>query len=188
VARTRWRVVLSRLILIYVIVELAVAATLASTIGLGWTLMVLLAALLLGWGLFAPIAGVQLIRQIGQLRSGLTEPRSALSDGAMVSLATALVLLPGLVTSVLGLLLLVPPVRSAAAPALAAIAMRGVGRRVRLIADTSAAVFGRESQPNGTHRDYIDGEVLNVTDVTDVDASALPGDAVREDPPEPGRT
>ena len=71
------------------------------------------------------MAGSQLMRQLGQLRSGLTEPRSALSDGALVSLAIGLVLVPGLVTTALGLLLLVPPIRAVAGPGLTAIAVRG---------------------------------------------------------------
>src|ERR1700752_4106092 len=133
---------LGRLLLIYAVVELAVVIALVSTIGLGWTVLVLLATFLLGWGLLAPMVGSHLIRKIGQLRSGLTEPRSAVSDGALVSLATVLVLVPGLVTTALGLLLLVPPIRSVAGPGLAAIGMRGLRRRVPLITDTTA--FGAD--------------------------------------------
>ena len=65
-----------RLLLVYALVELAVIFALVSTIGWGWTLLVLLATFLLGWGLLAPMAGSRLIRQLGQLRSGLTEPRA----------------------------------------------------------------------------------------------------------------
>ncbi|MGA7053226.1 MAG: FxsA family protein, partial [Mycobacterium sp.] len=97
-----------RLLLVYAVVELAVIIALVSTIGWGWTLLALLATFILGWGLFAPMAGSRLIRQLARLRSGLDEPRSALSDGAMVTLATILVLVPGLVTTALGMLLLVP--------------------------------------------------------------------------------
>ena len=55
--RRRWRHVLRRLLLVYALVELAVIFTLVSTIGWGWTLLVLLATFLLGWGLLAPMAG-----------------------------------------------------------------------------------------------------------------------------------
>lgn len=64
----------ARLLLLYAVVELAVTFALVSTIGWGWTLLVLLATFLLGWGVVAPMAGSQLLRRIGQLRSGLTEP------------------------------------------------------------------------------------------------------------------
>ena len=83
----------SRLLLIYALVELAVIFALVSTIGWGWTLLALLATFLLGWGIVAPMAGSRLIRRIGQLRSGLAEQRAAAGDGALVSLAALLVLL-----------------------------------------------------------------------------------------------
>ncbi len=155
---------LSRLLLIYAVVELAVLFALVSTIGWGWTLLVLLATFLLGWGLLAPMAGSQLIRHVGQLRSGLKEPRSALSDGALVTLATALVLVPGLVTTAFGILLLVPPIRAVAGPGLAAITMRGLQRRVPLITDATVFTTAARRDYSGDRRDYIDGEVIDVVD------------------------
>jgi len=123
-----------RLLLVYAVVELAVVIALVSTIGWGWTLA-LLATFVLGWGLLVPMAGSHLIHQLEQLRSGLKEPRRALSDGAMVTLATVLVLVPGLVTTTVGMLLLVPPIRTVTGPVLAATALRGLQRRVPLITD-----------------------------------------------------
>lgn len=102
----------SRLLLSYAVVELAVVFALAATIGFGWTLLVLLATFVLGFGLLAPLGGWQLGRRLLWLRSGLAEPRSALSDGALVTVASVLVLVPGLVTTTMGLLLLVPPIRT----------------------------------------------------------------------------
>lgn len=162
-----------RLLLVYAIVELAAIVALVSTIGWGWTLLALVATFVLGVLVWAPMAGVQLGTQLVQLRTGLKEPRSALGDGAMVALASVLVLVPGLVTTTLGLLLLAPPIRKLARPALTAIALRGFEKRVPLIADPglfgpaaySTTSGGRESG------DYIDGEVI---DVRDVEPPALP--------------
>ena len=101
----------SRLFLLYVVAELAVVVTLASTIGLGWTLLLLLAAFAGG----VALAGSQLKLQLNRLRSGLTAERSKLAaDGTAVALGTLLVVMPGLLTSVAGLLLLLPPTRVAA--------------------------------------------------------------------------
>jgi UPF0716 family protein affecting phage T7 exclusion len=154
---------MSRLFLIYAVVELAAVIALVSSVGWGWTLLALLATFVIGWVVLAPMAGSQLIRQIGQLRSGLAEPRNVAGDGALVTLAIALVLVPGLVTTVLGLLLLVPPVRRVAGAGL----MRALRRRVPLIAE--ATLFGAETDG----RDYIDGEVV---DVRDFRAPALPSE------------
>src|SRR6202040_1140834 len=109
------------------------------------TLLVLLATFLLGWGLLPPMAGSRLIRQLGQLRSGLTEPR-AVSDGALVTLAIALVLVPGVVTTALGLLPRVPQIRSLAGPGLAAIGVRSL-RRVPVVTYTTAFTDFRRGYP-----------------------------------------
>jgi UPF0716 protein FxsA len=174
----------SRLLLIYAVVELAVIFVLVSTIGWGWTLLALLATFLLGWGLLAPMAWTHLMRQIKQSRSGLSEPPwghrplagDRVSAGALVTLAGVLVLIPGLATTVLGLLLLVPPIRSLVGPGLTAIGVRGLRRRMPLITDTT--LFGAESRRGypDDGRDYIDGEVV---DVRDVKSPVLPDESMR---------
>ncbi|OCB19841.1 membrane protein FxsA [Mycobacterium malmoense] len=163
---------LSRLFLVYAAVELAAVIALVSTVGWGWTLLALAGAFLLGWVVVVPAMGSHLVRQIGHLRSGLAEPRTAVRDGTLVTLAAALVLVPGLVTTALGLLLLVRPVRSAVGPGLAAIAMRGLRRRMPLLADTT--LFA--PRPGPAADDYIDGEVV---DVRDFRPPALPDEPVR---------
>jgi UPF0716 protein FxsA len=157
----------SRVFLVYVIAELAVVVALASTIGLGWTLLLLLAAFAAGLAL----AGSQLKHQLTRLRSGLNadQPRLA-ADGMAVALGTLLVVVPGLVTSAAGLLLLLPPTRAAARPVLGAMALRGIGRRFPLITVATVGADRFDRRP-----DYIDGEVIDVEDVTEfVDPPALP--------------
>ena len=165
---------MSRLFLVYALVELAVLVALASTIGLGWTLLLLLAAFVAGLAL----AGSQLKRQLGRLRSGLTTPQSQLAtDGAMVALGSVLVVVPGLVTTAAGVLLLLPATRAVARPLLTAMAVRGIGRRAPLITVTTVGAYRYASAPR-PRPDYIDGEVIDVTDVadfTEVDPPALPG-------------
>jgi UPF0716 protein FxsA len=146
----------SRLFLAYVVIELAAVVALASTIGIGWTLLILLATFLAG----IAIAGSQVKRYLARLRSP-----DALTDGALVALGAVLVLVPGLVSTVAGLLLLLPPTRALARPLVVAIAARGVGRPL-IILTTLADAQSRAAQP-----DVIDGEVI---DVTDVEPPALP--------------
>jgi UPF0716 protein FxsA len=155
----------SRLFLVYVIAELAVVVALASTIGLGWTLLLLLAAFAAGLAL----AGSQLKLQLTRLRSGLSadQPRLA-ADTMAVASGTLLMVVPGLLTSAGGLLLLLPPTRAAARPLLGAMAVRGIGRRFPLI---TVATVGADRFDHPPRPDYIDGEVINVTEV---DPPALP--------------
>ncbi len=156
-----------RLFLIYLVVELAVVVALVSTIGFGWTVLALIGTSVLGFVL----AGSQVKRHIQRLRSGLTTPQGAVTDSAMVALGTVLVFVPGLVTTVAGLLLLTPPTRAVARPLLTAMAVR----RMPLITVATAAAGSRQGAGRA---DYIDGEVIDVvdidSDVVDVERRALP--------------
>jgi UPF0716 protein FxsA len=153
-----------RLFLVYALVELAVVVSLASTIGFGWTVLLLVGTFALGLAL----AGSQVKRQIQRLQSGLAAPRGALSDGVLVALGTILTVVPGLVTSAVGLLLLLPPTRALARPAVAALAARGLFRMPLVVAASgtgTGAAAGAGAPPFRPGRgDYIDGEVLDVTE------------------------
>jgi UPF0716 protein FxsA len=145
-----------RLLLIYLVVELAVVVALVSTIGFGWTVLALLGVSVLGFVL----AGSQVKRHLGRLRSGFATPQGAVTDSALVAMGTVLVFVPGLVTTAVGLLLLLPPTRAAARPVLTAMA----ARRMPLITVAAATAANRSSRGRG---DYIDGEVIDVVDVAD---------------------
>ncbi len=140
-----------RLFVLYVVIELAVVVALTSTIGLGWTVLLLLGAFLVGMAL----AGSQVRRHIRRLRSGLdaTTVQGAAADSVLVALGTVLVAIPGLASSVIGALLLLPPSRAAARPLVKAMA----ARRMPLITVAGTAGY---TAPRG---DYIDGEVIDVT-------------------------
>ncbi len=154
-----------RLFLIYLVVELAVVVALVSTIGFGWTVLALLGTSVAGFLL----AGSQVKRHVQRLRAGLTTPQGAVTDSAMVALGTVLVFVPGVVTTIAGLLLLTPPTRALARPVLAAV----VARRMPLITVASAAAGAR---PGAGRGEYIDGEVIDVVDVdgVTVERPALP--------------
>jgi UPF0716 protein FxsA len=139
-----------RLFLLYVVIELAVIVALASTIGFGWTVLLLLSAFVVGMAL----AGSQVKRHIRRLRSGLNAAtvQGAAADSVLVALGTVLVAIPGLASSVVGALLLLPPTRAVARPLVTALA----ARRMPLITVAPAAGY---TAPRG---DYIDGEVVDV--------------------------
>ena len=142
----RWDHMVSRWFLVYAVVELAAVVALVWSIGLGWTILLLLAAFTAGIAL----AGSQVRRQVRRLRDGFDTPQGALTDSALIALGTVLVVIPGIVTTGFGLLLLLPPTRVVARPVAAAFAAK------RIVAPG---------------RDYIDGEVI---DVVDLEQPALP--------------
>ncbi|MGV0627248.1 FxsA family protein [Mycolicibacter minnesotensis] len=148
-----------RVFVLYVLVEVAAVAALVWGIGFGWTTLLLLASFLAS----LMLAGGQIKRQFHRLRSAAD--RGVLADSGLVALGTALVVVPGPVTTLAGLLLLAPPTRSAARPLVAAAAVGALGRRTPLVA--AATVGGRwyTSRRDAGRRDgYIDGEFVDVTD------------------------
>ena len=153
-----------RLFLVYAVVELAVLVALASTIGFGWTVLLVAGTFLVGLAL----AGSQVRRHIRRLQSGMTvtNAHGAVTDSVLVALGTVLVVIPGLASSVLGALLLLPPTRAAARPLVTAIAARRASLIVGVGTVGSAAAGARSGySPRPGTGDYIDGEVIEVIDV-----------------------
>ncbi len=96
--------------LIWPLIEIALFVTVGSALGLGLTLLVVLGTGVLG---MAILRG-QGLQTAGRLRQGMASLRSPLAvagSDALRMLAGVLLVLPGFVTDVLGLLLLVPAVR-----------------------------------------------------------------------------
>jgi UPF0716 protein FxsA len=149
-----------RLFLIYAVVELAVIVALTSTIGFGWTVLALLGTFVVGLAL----AGSQVKRHIRRLQSGLTAAtvQGAATDSVLVALGTVLVVIPGLASSVVGALLLLPPTRAAARPLVTAMAARRMPLVAAAPGPSAAAGWGYDARGRG---DYIDGEVIDVVDV-----------------------
>ena len=148
-----------RLFLLYTVIELAVIVALVSTIGFGWTVLLLLGTFVVGIAL----AGSQVKRHFRRLRSGLNPAsvQGAAADSLLVALGTVLVVIPGLASSVVGALLLLPPTRAAARPLVTAMA----ARRMPLITVAGATGYTGHTGYTAPPGDYIDGEVIDVTDI-----------------------
>jgi UPF0716 protein FxsA len=151
---------------LYVVVELAAAAALFSAVGPGWALVVLLATFLLG----LVLVGSQFRRQVAALRTARGNPEGAVADGLLVGLGGALMLIPGLVSSALGALMLLPPTRSAVRPVATAMLTRGVTRRMGAL--NLGSVY-----PGPARGGYIDGEVV---DGEVVDGAVVPDGGAAE--------
>jgi UPF0716 protein FxsA len=107
------------------LVEIGLFVTLGAQLGLWLTL---------AWVVLTGVLGVLLLRGLalsgGQrlrdgLQEGMQDPLSPIAHKALMGVAAVLLILPGFFTDALGLLLLLPPVRSLIIKALAG-RMRGV--------------------------------------------------------------
>lgn len=180
--------VLVALFIIVPFVELAVFVQVADSIGFLSSLALIV--------VFS-VAGAWLVKRegIGIWRRARTQiergevPAREMVDGVLVLLAGALLLVPGFVTDVVGLLLLIPPTRAL----VRVVAMRRFEKRVRAAFDASTATAAGFAGPFGatfvqqrihtgeaTYRGR--GAFLDVDEVRGDDAGG-PGDR----PPELGR-
>lgn len=160
-----------RVLLVYVLLELATFAGLIAAFGLGWALLIQLVAMIVGVLVLAPLGGRQLFGRLSALRAGAASPGAALGDGAIVTAATVLVAVPGLATGIVGLALLNPALRSAAKPALTAVMMRSLWWPIPL----AAGLTGR--WPDRPRAEVIDAEVIDADVVggTKADGYRRPG-------------
>lgn len=116
------------------VIEIVVFVLVAEWIGLGWTILLALATSFIGfWALrlvgFRAWRGMRRAAEEGRLADSPATERKVASTGAGI-LAAAMLAIPGFVTDVLGLILLIPPVRASighrvARSALASFADRG---------------------------------------------------------------
>ena len=146
-------------VLVLLAVEVAVVVAVSSWIGVGWTLLALLAISLLGGWLVRHEGGRAWRGFSGAIAEGRPPGREAL-DGVLILIGGLLVLLPGFVSDVLGLLCLLPPTRRLLGRALVGWALtRGRATVVR-VRSTRVAVTPPTGPPPGPGRGrVIDGEI-----------------------------
>lgn len=135
-------------LVLLLVVEVAAFTLVASWIGVGWTLLLLLATSLPG-GWLVRREGVRAWRQFSAAVAEGRPPGRAAIDGMLVLLGGLLVLLPGFVGDVLGLLCLLPPTRTLLGRVLVGWALtRGRATVVRVRSTRGPA--GTPGQPPGT--------------------------------------
>ncbi|TWS19841.1 FxsA family protein [Tsukamurella asaccharolytica] len=161
--------------LTYIVVEIAAFAGLVSWLGFGWAVLAMIGATVLGvFMLRRTAAGV--LRDLGQALDGQRSAGPALMDTAILAAAVFLLAVPGVVSTVLGLLLLVKPVRALVRPAVAYVG----AKRVAAFVEESGLVTVLAGRPRGFGT-VVDGDV-----VTDQRTSAEPVVDVGGPGPRPG--
>lgn len=100
------------LILALPFIELAVLIQVSGSIGV-WNAVGLLIVVSLVGVWLAKREGLGVINRIRQAQADGEVPSRELADGALIMLAAILLVIPGFVTDVVGILLLLPPIRIA---------------------------------------------------------------------------
>lgn len=128
------------------VIELAVAVLVASRIGVLYTVLLIVATSVLGMVLVRS-EGIAALRGVQRdLRRGLP-PGLGLMNGVLRVFGAILLAIPGIVTSVIGLLLLIPPFRVLVAPFVVARLAARASASVRVIG--LDGLMGNRSYPGG---------------------------------------
>src|SRR5574343_371104 len=100
------------LFFLWPLVEIALFVTLGAALGLWLTLLVVLGTALLGVAILRGL-GLRSAVQVRSSMGDLRDPLKAAGSDALRAVAAVLLILPGFLTDIIGLLLLVPLVRAA---------------------------------------------------------------------------
>ncbi|WP_194838154.1 FxsA family protein [Nocardia sp. XZ_19_369] len=108
---------------LYVVTEIAALVAVGQWLGVIPAILLLIAGSTAGM-LLVGAQGRRVFEQFRRAGRGEIAPGTAVADGALVATGGVLMFVPGLVTSLFGLLLLLPPTRMLARPLLTAFAAR----------------------------------------------------------------
>jgi UPF0716 protein FxsA len=139
------------LIVVFILVPLAelyVILRVGDAIGVGWTILLLVADSVLG-ALLLRSQGRSIWRRLNKALTEGRMPHREVVDGVLVVFGGAFLLTPGFITDVIGLVLLIPPTRALIRP----LVVRRLSRRV------AAGVVGDSAGPSrrrppGAGRDF----------------------------------
>jgi UPF0716 protein FxsA len=138
---------LALLFLIVPLAELYVIVKVSDSIGLGWTILLLVADSLLGSWLLRS-QGRSVWRRFNEILAQGRVPTREVVDGVLVIFGGAFLITPGFLTDIVGLALLLPPTR--------AIVRRILVRRMGRGAVAASARPRRDYDVEGSAREYDD--------------------------------
>ena len=144
------RLLLVVLFIIVPIAELALLIQVGQLIGVWWTILLLIADAMLGSWLLRP-QGRAAWRRFNEALAGGKLPHREVVDGVLIIFGGALLLTPGFITDIFGLLFLIPPTR--------AVMRRLLVRRGML--KLVGSMPGTASPPNGRPHD-IEGTAVDI--------------------------
>lgn len=105
--RPRWLIIVLAGLVLAPIIEIAVLVAVGRTIGVGWTILALLLLTVLGTWLMRR-EGSRTWKALRESSRTGRMPSREIADGALVLIGGALLLLPGFVSDVVGLVFLLP--------------------------------------------------------------------------------
>lgn len=125
----------------YAVLEIAAFVAMVMTLGFGWAVLISLAAVVLGvvvlrW------QGRKVFGELQRASRNEVDARAPLADTALVAVSTLLLVIPGIVSTVAGTLLLFPPTRRVMRPVVVAVGARRVATAMDRAGVYATGVYG----------------------------------------------
>ncbi|KQV35831.1 MULTISPECIES: FxsA family protein [unclassified Rhizobium] len=131
-------ILIALLFLLLPLAEIATFVLVGREVGVGTTLMLVLASMFAGIVLLR-VQGLGTLRRLQQATAKGGDPGRELVHGVMIVIAGILLILPGFLSDLIGLLLFIPPVRD--------FAWKLIRSRMTVISSASSFQFSRGSDP-----------------------------------------
>jgi UPF0716 protein FxsA len=144
------------LFLILPFLELWVIIESATVIGVGWTFALLVGMSVLG-GFLVKREGTALWRQTSEALAEGRMPTREVGDGALVLFGAALMLTPGFITDIVGLVLVFPFTRAVLRP----LVVGALAKRAQSTFTFRTVGFGTPTQPHSRPDASFNGEVID---------------------------
>ncbi|MBN0973973.1 MULTISPECIES: FxsA family protein [Gordonia] len=125
----------------YAVLEIAAFVAMVMTLGFGWAVLISLAAVVLGFVVLRWQGG-KVFDELRRASRNEVDARAPLADTALVAVSTILLVVPGVVSTVAGTLLLFPPTRRVMRPAVAAVGARRVATAMDRAGMYATGVYG----------------------------------------------
>ncbi|NDZ96850.1 FxsA family protein [Streptomyces sp. SID6673] len=149
-------------VIAYFAVEIGAFVAMAHFLGLGWAVLITLAAVVAGFALLQQ-QGRKVFGELRRASRNEVDPRGPLTDTALLAASSLLLVIPGIVSTIIGLVLLAPPVRRMMRPVVAAAGARRFAATMdRAGIYASGMYVGRGTVVDGTVVD-VDGTVVDPT-------------------------
>ncbi|GAC83180.1 FxsA family protein [Gordonia paraffinivorans] len=108
---------------VYALLEIAAFVAMAMTLGFPWAVLITIGAGVLGF-LTLRRQGRKVFGELRRAADNQVDPREPLADTAVVAASTLLLVIPGVVSTAVGMLMLFPPTRKLLRPLVAVLAAR----------------------------------------------------------------
>lgn len=146
---------------VYALLEIAAFVGMALWLGFGWAVLISIAAGVLGF-LTLRWQGRKVFGELRRAANNEVDARAPLADTALVATSTILLVIPGVVSTLAGILLLFPPTRKVVRPVVVAVGAKRMASAMDRAGLYATGIYGSRIRGGGVGggATVVDGSVV----------------------------